>query len=314
MNGHNPPTVATPNFKDMIMTVHSIYPEDIPTMRDNLKESEYSLVDVRQPGEYREGHIPGARLLPLPDIEQRVDELRSTPNLVFYCRSGARSQAAASLVQEALPEQTRILNMVGGFLAWEGHAVTDMPRLEIFAQEQSQSHQSGQTLSQALLRAMDLEKAAQRFYQAAADRAGATELAKTLGTLIKVEQAHAHVIFHRLQQVDLAYASRNFADCYAEMQGDILEGGLSLEEAVAGLDQASGRQYNAPSGQNQGADRFCLGVTELALQIELMAYDLYRNLASDHAGSDLEPVFLKLAEDERNHQRLLTRTLPECMA
>ncbi|WP_052813251.1 rhodanese-like domain-containing protein [Desulfonatronum thioautotrophicum] len=304
------------------MPVQPIFPEEIPTFSSRLTEAEYALVDVRQPGEYQEGHIPGARLLPLPEIEDHLDELRSTPNLIFYCRSGARSQAAASMAQEALPPQTRILNMTGGFLAWEGNALTDMPRMALFDHDQTLKP------SQALLRAMELEKAAQRFYQSAATRAHSPELTKTLETLAKVEQAHAHVLYHRLQQIDPASAPRDFTDYFAGMQGDILEGGLSMEDAVAALGQAQeqaqgkGQAPDKPRNQNNGIstnqqgkarEQFCLGITELALQIELMAYDLYKNLALSHSGTELESVFLDLAQDERGHQRLLARILPKCV-
>lgn len=294
------------------MRVQSIYPEELPAFSAPLGEAEYAVVDVRQPGEYREGHIPGSRLLPLPEIEHRLDELRSTPNLVFYCRSGARSQAAATLAQEALPPETRILNLVGGFLAWEGRPLADMPRLDVFWQNPDQSQFLD--MPRALLRAMELEKAAQRFYEAAAARTRSPELTKTLNTLTKVEQAHARIVFHRLQQADPTYAQWDFAESFAQMRGDILEGGLSLDEAIAVLDRTADRSTSAASSQETLDQSFCLGVTELALQIELMAYDLYKNLAMSHAQAELKPIFLELAKDELNHQRLLARLLPECVA
>lgn len=280
------------------MPVESIYPEELPAFSAKLKESEYTLVDVRQPGEYQEGHIPGARLLPLPEIEGHMDEL-TTPNLVFYCRSGARSQAAANLAQATLPAGTRILNLIGGFMAWDGRALTDMPRLEVFAP----GRESFETTSQALLRAMELEKAAQRFYQAAESKATSPELAATLATLGKVERTHARVIFHRLQRADEEYADRDFETCFQKLRGDILEGGESLEIAVERLGRPDGTSAD-----------FCLTVTELALMIETAAYDLYKNLSGVHAGTELESVFLELAEDELKHQRLLARLLPECAA
>ncbi|WP_158269743.1 rhodanese-like domain-containing protein [Desulfonatronum sp. SC1] len=283
------------------MPIESIYPEELPAFSAKLKEAEYTLVDVRQPGEYREGHIPGSRLLPLPEIEGHLDELATTPNLVFYCRSGARSQVAANLAQANLPAGTRILNLIGGFTAWEGRPLADMPRLEVFAP----GRESFDTTSQALLRAMELEKAAQLFYQAAESKATSPKMAATLATLGKVERTHARVIFHRLQRADAEYAHQNFETCFDGLSGDILEGGESLEAVVARLGSLG------PDGTDGD---FCLSVTELALMIETAAYDLYKNLAGVHAGTELEPVFLELAEDELKHQRLLVRLLPECAA
>src|SRR5512145_3009559 len=61
-------------------------------------ESEYAIVDVRQPEEYRLGHIPGARLMPLGDLATYAEELRKIAGrtVVFYCRSGGRSSRASA--------------------------------------------------------------------------------------------------------------------------------------------------------------------------------------------------------------------------
>ncbi len=47
-------------------------------------EEEYVLVDVRQPEEYRRGHIPGARLLPLAELGARLPELPTDRDIIFY--------------------------------------------------------------------------------------------------------------------------------------------------------------------------------------------------------------------------------------
>lgn len=270
------------------MPIESLFPEELSEFRSQFGEGAYVLVDVRQPEEYRQGHIPGARLLPLPELEQNLEELRSKPNLVFYCRSGARSQVAANLARASLPDQTRIANLVGGFTAWEGKPLADMPRWEVFAEPRD--------TTQVLLRAMDLEKAAQRFYQTAAALAGLPETTSLLETLAEVEQTHAKVLFHRLQKLDPEYSKVSFEDCFSGLAGDILEGGRPLEDVLADI--------------HRERDDFLLTITELALEIELMAYDLYKNLAGTHAGTELEPVFLDLSRDELNHQRLLMRLLP----
>ena len=59
------------------------------------------LLDVRTPAEFREGHIPGSRNLPLDQI-RRAEEVaaeRETP-LFLYCASGARSGAAARQLRD----------------------------------------------------------------------------------------------------------------------------------------------------------------------------------------------------------------------
>jgi len=51
---------------------------------DRLGLDQYALVDVRQPGEYASGHIPGARLIPVADLAERLGELDpAKPTLVY---------------------------------------------------------------------------------------------------------------------------------------------------------------------------------------------------------------------------------------
>lgn len=82
-----------------------------------------ALVDVRQPDEYVEGHVPGAVLVPLGDVTARVDELRTLAPFDVICRSGSRSYRAAEYLESVGIKAT---NVVGGTLAWviEGHAVS----------------------------------------------------------------------------------------------------------------------------------------------------------------------------------------------
>jgi rhodanese-related sulfurtransferase len=48
------------------------------------QEKDYLLVDVRQPKEYREGHIAGAHLLPLGELSARLSELPVDRDVIFY--------------------------------------------------------------------------------------------------------------------------------------------------------------------------------------------------------------------------------------
>jgi rhodanese-related sulfurtransferase len=47
-------------------------------------QSEFNLIDVRQPGEYEAGHIPGSKLIPISDLHKRLDEIDpSKPTLIY---------------------------------------------------------------------------------------------------------------------------------------------------------------------------------------------------------------------------------------
>lgn len=61
-----------------------------------------SIVDVRTPGEFLEGHYPGAVNIPLNELSERLDELKEMKApIVAYCRSGARSGMAVSLLKQS---------------------------------------------------------------------------------------------------------------------------------------------------------------------------------------------------------------------
>jgi rhodanese-related sulfurtransferase len=82
-------------------------------------DSTLLVLDVRTPGEFHgaSGHLPGALLIPVQDLEARIGELeqyRDRP-ILAYCRTGNRSGTAAALL-------TRMgftaINMAGGIVEW----------------------------------------------------------------------------------------------------------------------------------------------------------------------------------------------------
>ena len=74
--------------------IHHITPERLREYTNRHHESDYLLIDVRQPGEYQHAHIPGALLMPVMELESRLFSLPNDKDLLFYCHSGGRSLAA----------------------------------------------------------------------------------------------------------------------------------------------------------------------------------------------------------------------------
>jgi hydroxyacylglutathione hydrolase len=75
------------------------------------------VVDVRRPGEYTGGHVPGARTVPLDRLEAELGTLDASRPTAVICAGGYRSSAACSLLQRggfAAP----LFNVVGGTSAW----------------------------------------------------------------------------------------------------------------------------------------------------------------------------------------------------
>lgn len=76
------------------------------------------LIDVREPGEFASGHVPGAVNIPLGTVVARVDQLRPFPTVYVICRSGNRSGIACGQLAGVIPSGTRLINISGGTSAW----------------------------------------------------------------------------------------------------------------------------------------------------------------------------------------------------
>lgn len=75
------------------------------------------VVDVREPWEYRQGHVPGAVLIPLGQLSSRLNELNPERPVAVICASGSRSQSAAALLGQK--GFKTVFNVSGGTGAWQ---------------------------------------------------------------------------------------------------------------------------------------------------------------------------------------------------
>ena len=74
-----------------------------------------NLVDVREPDEYVEAHVPGANLIPLATVPVRDNELDKSQTQYIICKSGVRSAKAA---QYLIDQGFDAVNITGGTMAW----------------------------------------------------------------------------------------------------------------------------------------------------------------------------------------------------
>ena len=89
---------------------------DAGELGEKLKNGKQPLVlDVRQPEEYRSGHIEGAKLVPLGELDRRMQSLPKNREIVCVCASGNRSQSATRALVDA---GFNAHNMKGGMLSW----------------------------------------------------------------------------------------------------------------------------------------------------------------------------------------------------
>ncbi len=87
--------------------------------KEMIDQQEVVVLDVRTVEEYDSGHIPDAVLIPLAELESRLDELNPSDRILVYCRSGVRSAKAAGILIDN--SFVHVFNMKGGIIEWQAH-------------------------------------------------------------------------------------------------------------------------------------------------------------------------------------------------
>ncbi|GAU08346.1 rhodanese-like domain-containing protein [Desulfoplanes formicivorans] len=272
--------------------IKDVFPEEWEGFVGSHREDEYEIVDVRQPDEYASGHIPGARLVPLGELEQHLDVFELDRDIIFYCRSGARSMAAARLLRDTGVGFRGIYNLVGGFGGYEGVELVGLPRLDVFDVHEP--------MDRMIMRAMNMEKGAFRFYSLFQERFPQVQFVERLARLIDLEKKHARALHVYWKRHVSPKPSETFEDLFMSLKGDILEGGEPFDAWATRLEQAG--------------ELTCIDLAEAALVIENQAYDLYRHLTGTVDDPREQAFFRLLAEQEKGHVRVVSRFFEDCFA
>lgn len=90
---------------------------DVHTVASVMDRDDVYLLDVREPWEYEEAHIPGVTLLPMGEVPDNLDQIPTDKHVIITCRSGNRSGQVAQLLADSGFEN--ISNMTGGILEWQ---------------------------------------------------------------------------------------------------------------------------------------------------------------------------------------------------
>lgn len=256
----------------------------------NTPADDYNLLDVRQPGEYAGGHLPGAVLMPVRQIEQRAGELDPAKPTITYCAAGVRSRAAAAALMHA--GFNEVYSMAGGFNAWQGLVAQNEPRLG--ASWFDPAHTAEEHIALAWL----LEDGTRQFYAAQAGSLAKPDDRTFFRRMTEVEEQHKQSLMSLLAGIrggENALPASVLRERAAEA---VLEGGVPLEEALTWV---RGKPIEE--------------VLELAISLESNALDryllLYRNLPDDDKS---HAVFLHLAGQERKHLQLLSDRLDQVLA
>ena len=90
------------------------------------RKDKFVLIDVREPNEFQINRLPGAKLIPLGNIPERVHELDSADEIVVHCHFGGRSAKAVDFLHKAGFKKAK--NLAGGIDAWSQEVDPSVPR------------------------------------------------------------------------------------------------------------------------------------------------------------------------------------------
>jgi rhodanese-related sulfurtransferase len=92
------------------MAIHEITVDQLAELLPGAR-----LVDVREPAEYAEARVPGAVLVPLSSVPDRLDAFEGEGPAYVICKSGARSMRACEFLET---KGIEAVNIAGGTMAW----------------------------------------------------------------------------------------------------------------------------------------------------------------------------------------------------
>ncbi|ABA89513.1 rhodanese homology domain and ferritin-like domain protein [Syntrophotalea carbinolica DSM 2380] len=264
----------------------------VQQVRDFLQRKsakDYNLVDVRQPGEYEAGHLPGAILIPVRQIEERFKELDPEKPTITYCAAGVRSRAAAAALKNVGFKE--VYSMSGGINAWEGLVAVNEP--ELGAVWFDPAHTPEDHIAMAWL----LEDGTRQFYATLADTRHQAGESEFFGRMAAVEEQHKQSLMNLFSGIRGSHEDLPAAVLKERGEQTVLEGGVTLDQA---LKFVQGKPVQE--------------VLELAISFESNALDRYMLLYAHMSDPKSREVFLRLADQERQHLRQLSDRLDQVLA
>jgi len=264
-------------------TMKQLWPEELDAFLERYREGEVSLVDVRHEDDFQKEHMPGSVCIPALAINERGAELDSKRTTVFICERGAKSLAVALIYESNFSPEGEVWNLMGGLDAYLGRLAYGMPKIRVI-------RQSGD-LPRMLMAVMDLEKGAWRFYQRLEKLMGQDGPIGVVRKLAAVEIAHINMIYTYLKRLD-----PHAPDC------------VTLVNTLPGSLAENGENLNLLFERMKEGELGWKVLFEVALEVEVAAYEMYRGLADsmDEEGAEL---FYSVASAEKDHIRMLLAEL-----
>jgi rhodanese-related sulfurtransferase/rubrerythrin len=267
-------------WKQFLTPVKSLDADQARNFMENRDSDELTILDVRQPNEYESGHISGSKLIPLPDLTERLHEIDPKKPTVVYCAIGGRSRVAAQMLAGKGFEN--VVNLSGGFKTWKGEAAVGEEELglELFTGDESPE--------KTLVVAYSLEAGLRDFYTSMIPRVKNKDAQNIFQKLSEIEVKHQDRIFNEYIRLSGKPLSREAFE--ENMVRTAVEGGLTTEEYT---------DLFQPDWESLS------DIIELAMSIEAQALDLYLRAAHRSPNPESRKVLAHIGDEERAHLKQL---------
>ena len=267
-------------WKQFFTPVESFNSDEARRFIEAGSPTEMTILDVRQPVEYQAGHIAGAKLIPLAELGDRLQEIDPAKPTVVYCAIGGRSRVAAQMLSGK--GFAKVYNLTGGFKAWNG-------QMAVGTQQQGLStFDVMMPPEQCLVLAYSMEQGLRDFYLSTLRNVENEAVRKLFQKLADIEVHHQNRLFE--EYTSLAGATTDREDFEKQVIAGVSEGGMTTEEYVA--------HFN-PDFNNM------IDVCSMAMSIEAQALDLYQRGANLAEDARTRAVLQKIAVEEQVHLKLL---------
>jgi rhodanese-related sulfurtransferase/rubrerythrin len=272
-------------LKKLFSLVEGIDSEKAKKYLAEHPEGSYTLLDVRQPAEYEEEHLPGAKLIPLGQLGDSLGEIDKEKPVIAYCAIGGRSRVAAQLLNGYGFRE--VYNLKGGIKGWQGYKASGPEELNL------DLIRGDETPAEIAALAIGMEESLKQFYQTLLRQTPDNDAKQLFNKMIEVSELHKQKFVQFYQQLE---PGKDVAQLEADVKTDVMEGGFKMNDFI---------KKNGPYMQD------LMGALDIAMMLETQALDLYGRFAAKAEAAASKEFLIQVAQEEKAHLNMLGQLLEE---
>ena len=275
-------------LNDILKPVEVMTEAEARKFMNERKSGEYQLVDVRLSEEYENDHLPGAILVPLPELTVNQHNLDPQKPTIVYCRSGGRSGAAAQYLNGQ--GFNKVYDISSNIMEWMGVKAYGEYDFNLDIIPRDVEFPDAWTLVYAM------EEGLQLFYHELEKQEDRPELKKIYHELAAFEDLHKNRL---AEQYAREMDGKIDEDKIKQLSKDHLEGGdvnqVSPVTVISKIDSV-------------------LDIFGFSMAIEAQAMDLYTRLSRNSENESVAELFLAMADEEKVHMNYVKKEMEKYLS